>query len=251
MEGRGVSTITGGCAFAVLGVGQWVPRPPCPGLLFAWFHAIMGLLVFPPGGCPVLSVSALPPCGFVPCCRRPCLGFFRFPLPSPLFCLPLSVPFLPPFLPSASVFVGCAAGADAVARGLFPAAQVFSVASGQWGAGRSAFARRSVAVVSAVVSAGGSAGLWCFFPAAQLPCRVVAFGPVFPLLLWAWVLGLGPLPPLPWGLVCRCLPSCRPVFLPLLAGVLSPWGVVGGWPALPLSSCLFLPSVQPLPVGGG
>jgi hypothetical protein len=69
-----------------------------------------------------------------------------------------------------SVSVGCAAGADAVARGLFPAASVFSVASGAWGRGRGAFAARSVACVRSVVSAGG---LWLFFPAGACPVGLV------------------------------------------------------------------------------
>lgn len=128
-----------------------------------------GVIGCSPGGCPVLSVSALPSCPLSSLvAAAPAVGFSgsRSLLPcsvSALRRVAVSVPA------SASVFVGCAAGADAVARGLFPAAQVFSVASGRWGAGRSAFARRSVAVVSAVLSAGGSAGLWCFFPAAQCP----------------------------------------------------------------------------------
>lgn len=56
---------------------------------------------------------------------------------------------------SASVFVGCARGVDELARSAFPAARVFAVSSGAWGSGRSAFARRSVAFVRALSSAGG------------------------------------------------------------------------------------------------
>lgn len=66
---------------------------------------------------------------------------------------------------SASVFVGCASGADALARGCFPGASVFSVSSGCWGSGRAAFARRSAAVVSAV----GAGGLWVSFPSGSCP----------------------------------------------------------------------------------
>lgn len=54
-----------------------------------------------------------------------------------------------------SVAVGCARGVDELARAAFPGASVFSVSSGAWGSGRSAFARRSVAFVSALASSGG------------------------------------------------------------------------------------------------
>ena len=70
---------------------------------------------------------------------------------------------------SAGVVVGCARGADALARSLFPAAEVFAVASGRWGVGRSAFARRSAAVVAAAVAGGG---LWLSFPAGPCPSAV-------------------------------------------------------------------------------
>ncbi len=56
---------------------------------------------------------------------------------------------------SASVFVGCARGVDGLARAAFPSASVFAVSSGRWGSGRSAFARRSAAFVSALASSGG------------------------------------------------------------------------------------------------
>jgi len=69
---------------------------------------------------------------------------------------------------SAKVVVGCAAGVDAVVRLACPHAHMFSVASGQFGTGRSAFARRSVACVQAVVAAGHS-GLWVSFPASACP----------------------------------------------------------------------------------
>lgn len=68
--------------------------------------------------------------------------------------------------PSASIFVGCAAGVDGFFRSRFPAAVVFSVASGQWGTGRGAFAGRSSACVLAVLAAGG---LWVSFPAGPCP----------------------------------------------------------------------------------
>ncbi|WLT40381.1 hypothetical protein NON20_24165 (plasmid) [Synechocystis sp. B12] len=176
----------------------------------------------------MLSVSALSPCLVSLLSACPAVGFSGSRSLSPLSVAALRS-LSAAVLPSASVFVGCAAGADAVARSLFPSASVFSVASGRWGAGRSAFARRSVAVVSAVLSAGGSAGLWCFSlrPAVLLGC---CLRPGLPVAFVGWGLGLGPLPPLPWVLACRCWPSCPLVFLPLPAGVLPPWGVVGGWP---------------------
>ena len=46
--------------------------------------------------------------------------------------------------------VGCAAGADLAVRSAAPCARVFSVAGGQFGSGRAAFARRSSALVHAV-----------------------------------------------------------------------------------------------------
>ncbi len=54
----------------------------------------------------------------------------------------------------ASVVVGCARGADALVRAACPSASVFAVASGRWGSGRSAFARRSAALVAAVAAGG-------------------------------------------------------------------------------------------------
>lgn len=72
------------------------------------------------------------------------------------------------------VAVGCAAGADALVRSAAgPSAVVFSVASGSFGRGRSAFARRSAALVAAVAASGPGAGLVAFVsapcPAGLLP----------------------------------------------------------------------------------
>jgi hypothetical protein len=54
------------------------------------------------------------------------------------------------------VVVGCAAGADLAVRRAFVGGQLclFSVDSGRFGAGRGAFARRSVAIVEAVPAGG-------------------------------------------------------------------------------------------------
>lgn len=72
--------------------------------------------------------------------------------------------------PSALVVVGCAVGVDLSVRSLFPSAVVLSVASGAFGVGRSAFARRSVACVSRVASSGG---VWVSFPAGACPAGLV------------------------------------------------------------------------------
>jgi hypothetical protein len=137
-------------------------------LPFVVLHGIMGLsFSFRCFALAVLSLSC-PPAVLSLVAAAPAVGFSGSrSLPAVSVAALRSVSAS--VLPSASVSVGCAAGADAVARGLFPSAQVFSVSSGRWGAGRSAFARRSVAVVSAVLSAGGPAGLWCFFPSAGCP----------------------------------------------------------------------------------
>ena len=69
--------------------------------------------------------------------------------------------------------VGCAAGADAVCRSFFAGSRsllVFSFASGRFGVGRSAFARRSCRCVSSV--AAGSRGLLVVVPAGGCPAGV-------------------------------------------------------------------------------
>ncbi len=71
---------------------------------------------------------------------------------------------------SAKVVVGCATGVDAVVRLACPQAKVFSVASGQFGQGKSAFARRSIACVQSVADADG---LWVSFPATACPAGLV------------------------------------------------------------------------------
>lgn len=71
------------------------------------------------------------------------------------------------------VSVGCAAGADAAVRSWFGAAGsvlVFSVASGRFGSGRSAFARRSSRCVLSV--AAGSRGLLVVVPVGACPAGV-------------------------------------------------------------------------------
>lgn len=123
-----------------------------------------------------------------------------------------------------SVFVGCASGVDAAARGFFPGARVFSAAS--FGSGRGSFAARSVAVVRAVSAAGG---VWVCFPSGRCPVGLApsasssrafcgagsgswaslafAVGLGLPCLVWCFE------PPLVWGFVSlgggwwfRCAP---------------------------------------------
>jgi hypothetical protein len=69
---------------------------------------------------------------------------------------------------SASVFIGCASGIDAYFRSSFPSATVLQASS--FGAGRGAFAARSVAVINAVRGAGG---LWVSFPSSACPSGLV------------------------------------------------------------------------------
>ena len=68
----------------------------------------------------------------------------------------------------ATVLVGCAPGVDAVVRARFPAAQVFAVASGRYGDGPPAYARRSAAMVR-TLAAAGSGALLVAFPTRPCP----------------------------------------------------------------------------------
>ncbi|MGH8529698.1 MAG: hypothetical protein ACRETN_07630 [Nevskiales bacterium] len=77
--------------------------------------------------------------------------------------------------PAAAMVVGCAAGVDLAVRSAVAAVaparlSLFSVASGSFGAGRGAFARRSVAAVGAVAAAGG---LWLSFPGRPCPAGLL------------------------------------------------------------------------------
>jgi hypothetical protein len=66
------------------------------------------------------------------------------------------------------VLVGCARGVDAFFRSKFKNAVVFEASS--FGSGRGSFAARSVAVVRAVLAAGG---LWVSFPSSSCPAGLV------------------------------------------------------------------------------
>ena len=103
------------------------------------------------------------------------VGFSGSRSPSPAASAALAA--LLPLVPSgARVSVGCAHGVDASVRGFFvgsPSLLVFSVASGRFGVGRAAFARRSSRCVLSV--AAGSRGLLVALPSAPVPpagCRV-------------------------------------------------------------------------------
>lgn len=123
---------------------------------------------------------------------------------------------------AAVVVVGCAAGVDLAVRSLFPGAVVVSVASGLFGAGRSAFARRSVACVSRVASAGG---VWVSFPAGACPVGLVPSSSSSRCFSGS---GSGS-----WASLAFAIGSGVPSLVFLPAGVAVPaWGLVplgGGW----------------------
>ena len=76
---------------------------------------------------------------------------------------------LPLVSPRCRVSVGCADGVDRLVRSFFsesPSLLVFSVESGRFGSGRSAFARRSVACVRSV--AAGDRGLLVVLPSSPV-----------------------------------------------------------------------------------
>jgi hypothetical protein len=121
------------------------------------------------------------------------------------------------------VCVGCAAGADEVVRDAFTSCGrvcLFSVASGHWGSGRAAFARRSAAIVGAVPPDGllvvvpGSVSP----PPGVIPSRSFHGG------------GSGS-----WGSAALALGTGRRVLLWLPTGAVPPvwagvsWSAVGGW----------------------
>ena len=83
-----------------------------------------------------------------------------------------SLSALLPLVPAGvRVSVGCAAGADALVRSWFGGSVLlFSVSSGRFGSGRSAFARRSCRCVSSV--AAGSRGLLVVVPGGGCPAGV-------------------------------------------------------------------------------
>lgn len=125
------------------------------------------------------------------------------------------------------VSVGCARGVDAAVRSWFGGAAsllVFSVASGRFGSGRSAFARRSSRCVLSV--AAGSRGLLVALPSAAVPPVGVRPSRLF------FGGGSGS-----WGSVCFALGRGRRVLLWLPAGSCPPsWSGVSWSPAGALGS---------------
>jgi hypothetical protein len=121
------------------------------------------------------------------------------------------------------VVVGCASGADLAVRSAFASSGrlcVFAVESGRWGSGRSAFARRSAAVVAAVPAGGLLVVVPSSVspPAGVVPCRSFRGG------------GSGS-----WGSAALALGTERRVLLWLPPGAVPPawssvsWSSVGGW----------------------
>ena len=129
-----------------------------------------------------------------------------------------------PLVPSGChVVVGCASGADLAVRSAFASSGrlcVFAVESGRWGSGRSAFARRSAAVVAAVPAGGLLVVVPSSVspPAGVVPCRSFRGG------------GSGS-----WGSAALALGTGRRVLLWLPVGAVPPvwagvvWSSVGGW----------------------
>ena len=101
------------------------------------------------------------------------VGFSGSRSPSPVASAALSL--LLPLVPAAvRVSVGCARGVDGACRSFFAGSSsllVFSVASGRFGSGVSALARRSVRCVRSV--AAGSRGLLVVVPSGACPAGVV------------------------------------------------------------------------------
>jgi hypothetical protein len=128
-----------------------------------------------------------------------------------------------PLVPSGChVVVGCASGADLAVRSAFASGGrlcVFAVESGRWGSGRSAFARRSAAVVAAVPAGG----LLVVVPSGAAPAGVV------PSRSFSGC-GSGS-----WGSAALALGTGRRVLLWLPTGAVPPawssvsWSSVGGW----------------------
>ncbi len=125
--------------------------------------------------------------------------------------------------PSASVLVGCAKGVDAVVRSAFGSrCQVFSVASGQWGSGRGAFAARSTACVKAVAAAGG---MWVSFPSSACPAGLLPSASSCKCFSGS---GSGS-----WGSLALAIGSGLPCLVFLPAGVILP----GSWGLQPVVGC--------------
>ncbi len=170
------------------------------------------------------------------------VGFSGSRSPSPGASAALSA--LLPLVPSTGVrlSVGCARGVDAAVFSWFgssPSLLVFSVASGRFGSGRSAFARRSSRCVLSVAS--GVRGLLVALPSAPVPPAGVR-----PCRAWRSAGGSGS-----WGSVALALGRGRRVLLwlprlsrpPVWAGV--SWSSRS---ALGSAGCWWLGVAVPAPV---
>lgn len=149
-----------------------------------------------------------------------------------------------PLVPSpCRVSVGCARGIDSLVRAYFrssPCLLVFSVASGRFGSGRSAFARLSVACVRSV--AKGDRGVL-----VALPSSPSCPGGVVPCRYWRNAGGSGT-----WGSVALALGTGRRVLLWFPSRSLPPvWSEVSWQSAGALAACsgcwwLGVPAVPPV-----
>ncbi len=164
--------------------GSWFAvSVPCS---VSWFVSAGGSLPclwssFGGGGGSAASAPVSPvPSGGSPVSSRPSpfagvssVGFSGSRSPSPVASAALSA-LLPSVPAGVRVSVGCARGVDLAVRSFFagsPSLLVFSVASGRFGSGRSAFARRSSRCVLSV--AAGSRGLLVVVPSGACPAGVV------------------------------------------------------------------------------
>ena len=167
---------------AVRRCGSWFAvSVPCS---VSWFVSAAGSLPclwssFGGGGSAVPAPVSPVPSGGSPVSSRPSpfagvssVGFSGSRSLPPVASAALSA-LLPCVPAGVRLSVGCAAGADAVVRSWFgavPSLLVFSVASGRFGSGRSAFARRSSRCVLSV--AAGSRGLLVVVPGGACPAGV-------------------------------------------------------------------------------
>ena len=162
----------------------------------------------------------------------------RSPSPAAAAALAAVLPLVPA---GARLSVGCARGVDCAVRSFFlrsPSLLVFSVASGRFGSGRSAFARRSSRCVLSV--APGVRGLLVALPSAPVPPAGVR-----PCRAWRSASGSGS-----WGSVALALGRGRRVALWLPAGVRPPawsvvsWSSVGAFGSV---GCWWLGVAAPVP----
>ena len=138
-------------------------------------------------------------------------------------------------LPVHRVLVGDASGVDTLFADAFPSqTEVFYAAS--FGVGKSAFARRSVAVVRAC---SVERGLFCSFPSGACPASIVAPAPVVSRCFCGGGSGSWASLAFAVGLGCACFVSCPSALAPswLVSRATSLGG--GSW---------FVPAVAPVPL---